>query len=542
MILVIGAGIAGLSAARAACAAGSGVTLVTSGTLALGDACSTAMAQGGIAAAIGEGDRPLDHLTDTVAAGAGLVDVEAARVLVGHGADDVRRLLAEGFAADRGPSGAPMLGLEGAHGAHRIVHAGGDRTGAVLQQHLVAQLPAGVRVIERAGLGSLLVDSGVAVGAVVTHDTGESETVRASAVVLATGGYAALYDRTSNHAGARGAGIVAAAEAGALVADLEFVQFHPTVLAGTGQLISEAVRGAGAVLLDATGARLMVGRHPLADLASRDVVSREIHRELRDTGAAAVWLDASLIEREQGPGSLARMFPGIDSAMHTHGFDWAVDPVPVAPAAHYTMGGVASDLDGRTSVPGLFVAGEAAATGVHGANRLASNSLLEGLVFGRRAGTAAASHLSDGDWAYAGEAMPRLERSAAVWHASKAVDGAADGTVRLQESTGAAVSSAAGHAVSVGQILSRHLGIERDRAGIAAAQTQLAPMLGRDARLAELIAYAALTRTESRGGHLRADVPRTDPAQAKRRALKLGAITAPSPQQPDPARRSLAPC
>lgn len=506
MILVIGGGVAGLTAATAAHAAGAEVTLVTAGTLVLGDACSTAMAQGGVAAAVARGDRAADHLLDTLAAGAGLVDAEAARVLVGEGATDVQRLVAAGFAADRGPAGELSLGLEAAHGARRIVHAGGDRTGAVLHAHLVAQLPAGVRVIERATCERLLVDAGAVVGASLTGESGLTRTVHARAVVLATGGYAALYGRTSNHAGARGEGIVAAAEAGAIVADLEFVQFHPTVLAGTGQLISEAVRGAGAVLRDGAGERFMVGMHPAADLASRDIVSREIHRVLRDRGEAAVWLDATGIERAHGAGSLARMFPSIDLAIRAHGLDWATAPVPVAPAAHYTMGGVATDLDGRSSMPGLFVAGEAAATGVHGANRLASNSLLEGLVFGRRAGSAAAAHSSVGAWRFAGAAMMRLLRDA-----------------RPQPSTYAPPREPmvfeAAPATRVGQILDERLGIERTAGDMTGALAQLGHVEGREARLAELIAHAALERTESRGAHQRLDYQEASSGQAQRRAF-----------------------
>ncbi|WP_017791857.1 L-aspartate oxidase [Leucobacter salsicius] len=550
MILVIGAGVAGLTAARVAHAAGAAVTVVTAGTLAFGDACSTAMAQGGIAAALAPGDSARAHLDDTMAAGAGLVDVEAARALVTDGAADVRHLIAEGFAPDRGPAGEVALGLEGAHGAHRIVHAGGDRTGAVMHAHLVAHLPVGVRVIEHAVLDRLIVDQGVVVGAELRREDGEGlegapgERIHADAVVLATGGYSALYDRTSNHAGARGDGIGAAAEVGAVVADLEFVQFHPTVLAGTGALISEAVRGAGAVLLDGAGSRFMQGRHPAADLASRDIVSREIHRVLRDTGSDRVWLDARSIETEHGQGSLARLFPGIDAALRRHGYEWAAEPVPVAPAAHYTMGGVATDLEGRSSVPGLFVAGEAAGTGVHGANRLASNSLLEGLVFGRRAAEAAVRFVADRSWELSGAALPRLlARVEIVGQKGARAGSACAGSVR---STG-------GTPQSVGRMLSQELGIEREAAGMTSALDAFGAVPGRDARLAELIAYAALARTESRGAHQRADTPATDPAQALRRAWRLATVSpgvaAPTgaaarnhSSHTTPARRSFAPC
>lgn len=514
MILIIGAGVAGLSAARAAHDAGAAVTLVTAGSLAAQDACNTAMAQGGIAAAIAPNDAAAAHLADTVSAGSGLVDNEAARVLVAEGTRDVRALIASGFAADRGPAGDVSLGLEGAHGQPRIVHAGGDRTGAVLQAHLVAQLPLAVRVIEHATLGSLLIEAGALSGAEIVHATGLPETVNAREVILATGGYSALYDRTSNHAGARGAGIIAAANAGALVADLEFVQFHPTVLAGTGQLISEAVRGAGAVLLDRGGQQFMVGRHPAADLASRDIVSREIHRVMLDTSEDSVLLDATRIERAQGAGTLARLFPAIDAAMRELGYDWGVEPVPVAPAAHYTMGGVATDLDGRTTVPGLYAAGEVASTGVHGANRLASNSLLEGLVFGRRAGAAAAARNNAGstEWDFVGDALSQLMRQART---AVSVEPAAPGQ---RES---AATAHKGPGLSVGQLLSTYLGIERDAIGISLAIADLTSISGSDARLATLIAQAALAREESRGGHQRADFAGTDADRARRQAFLL---------------------
>ncbi|MBP1325704.1 L-aspartate oxidase [Leucobacter exalbidus] len=537
MILVIGAGVAGLTAARAAHAAGAEVTIVTMGTLAVGDTTSTSMAQGGVAAVVAADDRVQDHLTDTLTAGAGLVDTQAASQLVTDGAREVHRLLAEGFRADRDAAGSVALGLEGAHSAARIVHAGGDRTGAELHTHLVAQLPESVHVIERATLGDLIVTDGEVTGATLMHDDGSVETVHAGAVILATGGYAALYERTSNHAAARGSGIMAGAEAGAIVADLEFVQFHPTVLAGTGQLISEAVRGAGAALLDHAGHRFMVDKHPNAELAPRDVVAREMHRELNAQRAGAheghgVWLDAIRIETAHGPGSLARMFPGIDAAMRAHGYDWAREVVPVAPAAHYTMGGIASDLDGRSSVPGLFVAGEVASTGVHGANRLASNSLLEGLVFGRRAGAAAARYARPGsarEWRYAGDAMARLTRECTMvaGDSGAAADAAAAELRNAPLPGGPARAGLVSREVSAA--LSAHLGIERDGAAMAEACNTFAALPGRDATLAGLIALAALSRSESRGAHQRADFPGTDPAQAQRRAFALAAAPAARP-------------
>jgi L-aspartate oxidase len=499
VILVIGSGVAGLSCALAAARAGAATTLVVPGRLGGADEAeraasggSTALAQGGIAAAIGFGDTPAAHFADTVAAGAGLVDAEAAEVLTGEGARAVRALLRGGFDADRAESGAPRLGLEGAHGRARIVHAGGDRTGAVLHEHLVARVlveaAAGrIELLEDRVAVELLSEAGAVRGAVLRSTVGEAlEDRRADAVVLATGGYAALYERSTNPTSSRGEGVVLAARAGAVLADLEFVQFHPTVLHGSGVLVSEAVRGAGAVLRDGSGARFMVGRHPLAELAPRDVVSREMQRAMLERGESRLWLAAWCVEREGGAGSLARRFPGITAAVAEHGIDWSRELVPVSPAAHYTMGGVASDLRGRTSVPGLFVAGETAATGVHGANRLASNSLLEGLVFGRRAGDAAAGFArARGSWVLEGAGMRAL------------------------------VAEARPGAIATG---------------------------GPDTSLRAMIALAAEARTESRGAHQRLDAPRTDPAQARRRAFAFAFASAPE-SSPDPDRqRSLVQC
>ncbi|QZY51545.1 L-aspartate oxidase [Leucobacter tenebrionis] len=508
MIIVIGAGVAGLSCALAAAAAGAEVALVVPGRLrpsfedsaaglggsAAGLGCaggSTVLAQGGIAAAIGADDSPEQHLADTVAAGVGLVDAEAAGVLVDEGARIVRGLLREGFAADLDAAGRPALGLEAAHGRARIVHAGGDRTGAVLHAHLatrvLADAEAGrIELIENRTAVELTSDSGVVRGAVLRSLSGDSalESRHADAVVLAMGGYAAFYERSTNPTSSRGDGVVLAARAGAVVSDLEFVQFHPTVLHGSGLLISEAVRGAGAVLRDGSGSRFMAGRHPLAELAPRDVVSREMQRAMRMRGESRLWLDATGIEREGGPGSLAARFPGITAALAEHGLDWTREPIPVSPAAHYTMGGVAADLRGRSTVPGLFVAGETASTGVHGANRLASNSLLEGLVFGRRAGLAAAAFAEKrGDWKLDGHGMRELVSTAVP--------------------------------------------------GVIAADRGTSP-------LGDMIALAAAARAESRGAHQRDDAPQTDPAQARRRGFAL-AFAAPSTTEPA-QQRSLAQC
>lgn len=540
MMLIIGTGVAGLSCAIAAVEAGAEVELVTPGVLsqqgapgAIGDAVgfansdqralaggNTALAQGGIAAAIGSGDDPVDHAADTLAAGVGLTDAVAARVLTEQGAVAVRDIIARGFAVDRAADGGPALGLEAAHGRPRIVHAGGDRTGAVLHAFLADRVldlarQGRIRLLERMHAVSLLISAGAVTGAVLRDEGGDLTTVRADAVVLATGGYAALYPRTSNHSGARGEGIVLAARAGAMVADLEFVQFHPTVLAGTGFLVSEAVRGAGAVLRDGSGARFMTQAHPAAELAPRDVVSRTIHHTLRQRGEDAVWLDATGIEREGGRGTLARRFPSISAAVAEHGFDWAREPIPVAPAAHYTMGGVATDLDGRSSVPGLFAAGETASTGVHGANRLASNSLLEGLVFGDRAGRAAAAFIRAqrtgvARWELNGAAMPALAAAAREL----------PDTMRPNVDLAAAVITADTRAAAetVGAAVASGLGIVRDTEGLREVSRTCAAISGWSAELACMIAEAAEARTESRGAHQRAEHPSSDPAQAQRRA------------------------
>lgn len=532
MILVIGAGVAGLSCALAAARAGAEVELVTCGVMSgtAGETRSlsggnTALAQGGIAASVGASDTVGMHLEDTLRAGAGIVDAEAAEVLVRDGRSAVRRLIDDGFAADREATGDPALGLEAAHRRHRIVHAGGDRTGAVLHGHLLrrALLEGRIRLRDAHSLVSLVEDAGAVTGAMLQHGSGRTETVRAAAVVLATGGYAALYSRTSNEPGAQGTGIVQAARAGALVSDLEFVQFHPTVLAGAGTLVSEAVRGAGAFLRDGSGRRFMLAADPAAELAPRDVVSREIHRVLRERGEEVVWLDATGLERDGGPGTLARRFPAISAATREHGHDWTRDPVPVSPAAHYTMGGVLSDLDGRSSVPGLFVAGEAASTGVHGGNRLASNSLLEGLVFGRRAGLAAVRFAGSRErWEPRGAGFSSLARTAEQ--------------VRLPASLGRVAPKLAGLAAPapapIVAAVSAGLGVERDAEGLAAAGAVFVAHAGAAAALAGMVGAAATAREESRGSHQRSDFPDSDPAAARRRAFRAVFASEPSTRTP----------
>lgn len=530
-ILIIGTGVAGLSSALSAAHAGADVTLVAEGRDLTERGGNTQLAQGGIAAAIGAHDQPSRHASDTVAAGAGLVDLRAATLLTTHGARAMLDIIGDGFAIDRDAAGDPVMGLEGAHGEHRIVHAGEDRTGATLHSFLRGRVLREVRlgrvlVLPEHTAVSLIVTDGKAQGARLQNASGAIVTHSADAVILATGGYAGLYPRSTNAVGMHGSGILLGARVGATLTDLEFVQFHPTVLHGTGALISEAVRGAGAVLRDSAGRPFMRDAHPLGDLAPRDVVSREIHRVLREHGGSSVWLDATALDvpargSSFARGALAKRFPAITAAISAAGHDWAREPVPVSPAAHYCMGGIATDLDARTSVPGLFAAGEVAATGVHGANRLASNSLLEGLVFGSRAGRAAAAigiagaRESTLDWSYSGDEMRNLETE-------QLVVTVAGGRSPLDQ-------TASPDAAAVAAAVARGLGIVRSEEDFRAASHVFAAASGQTAQLASLVLAAAETRTESRGTHQRSDYPSTDPDQALRRSMRVAFAASATP-------------
>ncbi|QSZ53566.1 L-aspartate oxidase [Paenarthrobacter sp. AT5] len=402
-LIVLGSGIAGLYAALLGAEAGAQVTLLTKGGL---EESNTWFAQGGISAVLEEpapGDTVAAHIEDTLKAGAGHCDPEAVRVLCTEAREDIAGLVRFGVRFDSDDDGDPALGLEAAHSAPRILHAGGDATGARVAAALIGSVlefrSAGrIRVVSRAHATSLVQTDGRISGVAYVQD-GQPVTVQADAVLLATGGAGQLFAQTTNPSVATADGLALAWRAGAAVSDLEFFQFHPTCLArpagapgGTEPLlISEAVRGEGALLLDAFGQRFMPDYHPDAELAPRDVVSRSIALHLAALGDpnGHVFLDATVIEAKRGSGFLEKRFPTISQRTREAGFDWTREPVPVAPAAHYWMGGVVTDLHGQTSVPGLYAAGEVACTGVQGANRLASNSLLEGLVFARRAVRAA---------------------------------------------------------------------------------------------------------------------------------------------------------
>ncbi|MDQ0868901.1 L-aspartate oxidase [Arthrobacter sp. V1I9] len=404
-LIVVGSGIAGLYAALLAADAGAEVVLLSKGRL---RESNTWYAQGGISAVLdgpAPGDTVAAHIADTLRAGAGHCNEDAVRLMCTEASRDIAGLRRFGVRFDAAADGGPALGLEAAHSAPRILHAGGDATGAkvaaaLIQSVLQRQADGILTVRTSAHATSLLQQNGRVTGVESLQD-GNLAMVQGDAVLLATGGAGQLFAQTTNPAVATADGVALAVRAGAAATDLEFFQFHPTCLVvappsgpatapGTAQaplLISEAVRGEGAILVDGNGKRFMRAYHPDAELAPRDVVSRSIALHLAKLGDpnGHVYLDARVIESIKGPGFLAKRFPTLTQRTLDTGIDWTRELVPVAPAAHYWMGGVTTDLHGRTTVPGLYAAGEVACTGVQGANRLASNSLLEGLVFGRRA-------------------------------------------------------------------------------------------------------------------------------------------------------------
>src|SRR6201996_542291 len=394
-IILVGSGIAGLIAALRL-SRRFRVTLVTKSEIAESNTC---WAQGGIAAAVFPDDSVAEHVADTMRAGAGLCNRDAVEVLCTEGPERINDLIRLGVPFDT-RDGELARGLEAAHSRARVLHAQGDATGLSIEMTLVRALHgADVEVLEHTFACDLSLHHGRVRGLRVVGKNDKHQELKADAVILASGGAGHMYLHTTNPAGATGDGIAMALRAGAQLADLEFYQFHPTALAGPGTfLVSEAVRGEGAVLLDKQGRRFMQTLHPDAELAPRDVVARGIAMQMAAQGGDPVLLDATMLGAE----FLAHRFPSIDAACRSRGLNWAAEPIPVTPAAHYWMGGVKTDLWGRTSIPGLFAVGEAACTGVHGASRLASNSLLESLVYAWRCARlllqSSAHSLRDGNW------------------------------------------------------------------------------------------------------------------------------------------------
>lgn len=495
-LVIVGTGVAGLTAALDAHALGLRVLVITKATAGEG---STGWAQGGVAVVLDDdhdvGDSVTAHMADTVTAGAGLCEPAAVRTIVAGGPAAVRRLRGRGAVFDPGVDGGLARTREGGHSAFRVVHAGGDATGAEIERALLAALQDGsVPLLENHVAAEIMRgDRGAVAGLLVLDGSGVPGLLRAPAVLLATGGAGQLYRTTTNPEVSTADGVALALRAGAAVADLEFIQFHPTVLfvdgaQGSRPLVTEAVRGEGATLVDANGARVMHGVHPLGDLAPRDVVSLGVTRRMAETGVDHVYLDAT------GLAGFAERFPTVHAACRSAGIDPASQPIPVAPAAHFCCGGVESTVDGRTEVAGLYVAGEVARTGLHGANRLASNSLLEGLVVGRRVASAIAGDVRTG----------RL------------------GASRVPESLALPAAPLADRKL-LQSVMSRHAAIGRDAMGLAHAltavesSTTVRPLWTcravEDASLtltARTLLLAAAERTESRGAHVRTDWPDRD--------------------------------
>lgn len=507
-IVVVGSGIAGLTAALHLREAGLHVTVVTKVSI---DDGSTRWAQGGIAAVLDPLDTPAAHARDTQTAGVGLCDPAAVRVLVEEGPARIRELIRLGAEFDRHVDGSLMLTREGGHLANRIVHAGGDATGAEVQRalHDAVRRDPWIRLVEHALVLDLLRSRDGRACGVTLHVLGEGTedgvgAILARAVVLATGGLGQIFASTTNPAVSTGDGVALALRAGAVVTDIEFVQFHPTALAlpagGAGglggeqqPLVSEALRGEGAHLVDGDGKRFMLGQHDLAELAPRDVVAKAAHRVMAASGTDHVFLDA----RHLGGEFLDRRFPTIVASCRAGGVEPATDLIPVAPAAHYASGGVRTDLSGRTSIPGLYACGEVAWTGVHGANRLASNSLLEGLVFARRIAVDIVAGLPP-------QADPVTGRPLATGGGRWVVDPGARSTLQNAMTRGAGVLRSAGSLTAVAAELTV-VGAVHSTPGTASWEaTNLLTV-------ATALVAAGYARQETRGSHWREDFPDESP-------------------------------
>ena len=512
--IIVGSGIAGLFSALVAAEHGR-VLVVTKAEL---EESNTRYAQGGIAAAVDSGDSPAWHADDTLIAGAGLCEQHAVDVLTHLAPDRISDLIRFGVEFDR-EQGRLALGREGAHGLARILHAGGDATGARIETALCrAVRAAGVDILERHFLTALLTESGHVRGVRVLDPAGREHEFEARATILASGGSGQLYRHTTNPGVATGDGLAAAIRAGALVADLEFYQFHPTALAVSSSprfLISEAMRGEGGILRDAAGRAFMPDYDPRGDLASRDIVSRAILAEMTRSGASHVFLDVTHLPTDR----IQLRFPTIIQYCADLGLDITREPIPVAPAAHYQMGGVLTNCWGETSLPGLFACGEVAASGVHGANRLASNSLLEGLVFGWRA---VRRTLGDS------EPEPRSTLLPPMLTTPLAVPSAGIADEPTLEALQA--------------LMWAHVGLTRTAGGLALAQRTLADWAERmvptnraGLELANLVQVgsvavdAALRREESRGAHYRADFPESSPRWRRRVVIRVGEAVRPGP-------------
>ena len=490
-IVIIGGGLAGLFCALKL---ERPVTVVTAAPV--GEGASTAWAQGGIAAAVAEGDTAEAHARDTIAAGAGLVDETVARAMAREAPDRIRDLLRFGVPFDKDLEGRLTVGREAAHSARRIVHVRGDQAGRAIMAALVAAVrkTPRIRVLEGYVAEDLVTADGRVIGVEARDRAGRLIRIPAHATVLASGGLGHLFAVTTNPVEARGEGLAIAARAGAVIADPEFVQFHPTAIdigRDPAPLATEAIRGEGATLVNRAGERFMLEVHAEAELAPRDIVARAVFAELR--AGRGAFLDARTIA------NFAERFPGVTAYCASAGIDPAQDLVPVAPAAHYHMGGIATDAKGRTSLAGLWAAGEVASTGAHGANRLASNSLLEAAVYAARI----AEDIG-------GQSLPAV-------------------TVRAESLGTAIIVNDAVRAQALRDLMSAHVGVVRNGDGLTRALRKIAnlerdthlPQLRNMASAALLVTAAALRRTESRGGHYRSDCPDTDPRQATRTFITL---------------------